>query len=216
MILLHAHLHIMYYHCIKFRWNPSNRLGGVALTRYMDGRTDGQGDSYIPHQTLFAGGIIIGNCHGCNRYVIRLTSGFILLMQSTPITTKVVSSNPAHGRGVLDTALCNKVCLWLTTGRWCSLCTTVSSTNKTDCHINWNVAESGIKHHNPNPNFTDHYLLNISYLCSLSIASTSFMASYSFWSSDIPSNGLDFSVSYRPVTGFMLQYYNVNTCTWNW
>jgi hypothetical protein len=24
------------------------RLGGVALTRYMDGRTDGRGDSYIP------------------------------------------------------------------------------------------------------------------------------------------------------------------------
>jgi hypothetical protein len=27
-----------------------------------------------------------------------------------PITTKVVSSNPVHGRGVLDTTLCDKVC----------------------------------------------------------------------------------------------------------
>ena len=34
-----------------------SRLGGVALTRYMDRRTDGQGDSYIPPKTLFAGGM---------------------------------------------------------------------------------------------------------------------------------------------------------------
>jgi hypothetical protein len=32
--------------------NPISGLGGVALTRYMDG----QADSYIPPQTLFAGG----------------------------------------------------------------------------------------------------------------------------------------------------------------
>jgi hypothetical protein len=38
--------------------NPIGGLGGVALTRYMDGWTDGQGDSYIPPKTLFAGGII--------------------------------------------------------------------------------------------------------------------------------------------------------------
>ena len=49
----------MYYKCVKFHQNPISRLGGVALTRYMDGRTDGQGDSYIPPQTLFAGGITI-------------------------------------------------------------------------------------------------------------------------------------------------------------
>jgi hypothetical protein len=30
--------------------------------------------------------------------------------------------------------LCDKVCQWLATGRWFSLCTPVSSTNKTDCH----------------------------------------------------------------------------------
>ena len=34
---------------------------------------------------------------------------------------------------VLDTSLCDKVCQWLATGRWFSLCTPVSSTNKTDC-----------------------------------------------------------------------------------
>ena len=49
----------MYYKCVKFYKNPISGLGGVALTRYMDGRTDGQGDSDIPPQTLFAGGIIM-------------------------------------------------------------------------------------------------------------------------------------------------------------
>jgi hypothetical protein len=41
------------YKCVKFHKNPISSLGGVALTRYMDG----WGDSYIPPQTLFAGGI---------------------------------------------------------------------------------------------------------------------------------------------------------------
>ena len=40
------------------------------LTRYMDGRTDewtdGQGDSYIPPQTLFARGIIIKQIQNMN------------------------------------------------------------------------------------------------------------------------------------------------------
>jgi hypothetical protein len=32
-------------------------------------------------------------------------------MQSVPITTKIVSSNPAQSRrGVLDTTLCDKIC----------------------------------------------------------------------------------------------------------
>jgi hypothetical protein len=53
-VFLHAHLQVVYYKCAKFHKNPISRLGGVALTRYMDGR----GDSYIPPQTLFAGGII--------------------------------------------------------------------------------------------------------------------------------------------------------------
>ena len=57
-IFLHAHLQVVYYKCVKFHKNPISRLGGVALTRYMDGRMDGQCDFYIPPQTLFAGGII--------------------------------------------------------------------------------------------------------------------------------------------------------------
>jgi hypothetical protein len=38
---------------------------------------------------------------------------------------------PTRG-SVLDTTLCVKVCQWLETGRWFSLCLLVSSTNKTD------------------------------------------------------------------------------------
>jgi hypothetical protein len=48
----------VYYKCEKFHKNPISGLGGVALTRYMDEQTDGQGDSYIPSQTLFAGDVI--------------------------------------------------------------------------------------------------------------------------------------------------------------
>jgi hypothetical protein len=33
------------------------------------------------------------------------------------------------------TTLCDKVCLWLATGRWFSPCPPVSSTNKTDRHV---------------------------------------------------------------------------------
>jgi hypothetical protein len=47
----------VYYKCAKFHKNPISGLGGVALTRYMDGWTDRQGDSYIPPQTLCGGGI---------------------------------------------------------------------------------------------------------------------------------------------------------------
>jgi hypothetical protein len=36
--------------------------------------------------------------------------------------------------GVLDTTLCDKVCQWLAAGRWFSLGTQVSPTNKTDRH----------------------------------------------------------------------------------
>ena len=50
----------MYYKCVKVHKNPISGLGGVALQgAWTDGQTDGQGDSYIPPQTLFAGGIKI-------------------------------------------------------------------------------------------------------------------------------------------------------------
>jgi len=50
-----------------------------------------------------------------------------------PITTKVVSSNLLM-RGVVITALCDKVCQLLAAGWWFSPGTLVSSTNEADCH----------------------------------------------------------------------------------
>ena len=57
-------------------------------------------------------------------------------MQSVPITTDVVSTNLGRAR---CTALCDKVCQLLATGRWFS---PVSSTNKTDRH---NITEILLK-----------------------------------------------------------------------
>jgi hypothetical protein len=48
-----------------------------------------------------------------------------LLMQSVPITTNIVSSNPAHG---MVYSIQHYVSQWFSPG------TPVSSTNKTDCH----------------------------------------------------------------------------------
>ena len=52
------------------------------------------------------------------------------LLKSVHINTNVVSSNPAQAR----CTLCDKVCQWLATGRWFSLGTPISSTNKTYRH----------------------------------------------------------------------------------
>jgi hypothetical protein len=38
----------VYYKCVKFHKNPISHLGGDALTRYMDGWTDGRTDRVIP------------------------------------------------------------------------------------------------------------------------------------------------------------------------
>jgi hypothetical protein len=59
-IFFHAHLQVVYYKYVKFHKNPLSGFGGVALTSYMDGRTDGWTNGrtgwflYTP-QTLFAG-----------------------------------------------------------------------------------------------------------------------------------------------------------------
>jgi hypothetical protein len=55
-------------------------------------------------------------------------------------------------RCVLDTTLCDKICQWLATGRFFSPDPPVSSTKKTNPLYSWNVAESGVKHYNPNHN----------------------------------------------------------------
>jgi hypothetical protein len=72
---------------------------------------------------------------------------------TVPITTEVVSSNPAYGiqlrRGVLNTTLCDKVCQWLATGLWFSPVQYLHL--NWPPQYNWNIVESGIKHPNPNP-----------------------------------------------------------------
>ena len=51
-------------------------------------------------------------------------------------------------RDVLDTTLCDEVCQWLAAGRWFSLSTPVSSTNKTDHHdITEILLKIGVKHY---------------------------------------------------------------------
>ena len=55
------------------------------------------------------------------------------LCKSVSITTKVVSSNPTHGK-VYSIQHYVIVCLWLSAGLWFSPGTLVSSTSKTDCH----------------------------------------------------------------------------------
>ena len=46
--------------------------------------------------------------------------------------------------GVHVTTLCDKICQWLSAGRWFSPGTPVSSTNKADCHVK-NIAEILLK-----------------------------------------------------------------------
>jgi hypothetical protein len=56
-------------------------------------------------------------------------------MQSVPIITKVESLNFAHGEVYsIQHYVLKFDCQWLAAGRWFSLGTSVSSTNKTDCH----------------------------------------------------------------------------------
>ena len=54
-------------------------------------------------------------------------------------------------RGALDTTLCNKACQWLAAGRWFSPKPPASSANKAPPRYSWNIVESDLKHHNPNP-----------------------------------------------------------------
>ena len=58
----------------------------------------------------------------------------LLPVQSVHITTKVVSSNRAHGKVYLIQHYVIKFCQWLTTGRLFSPGTPISLINKTDRH----------------------------------------------------------------------------------
>ena len=74
-----------------------------------------------------------------------------LPVQSVPITTKVVGSNPAHGRVyTIQHYVINFVSdVWQACGFLCP-CTLVSSTNKTDCHNMTEIlSKMALKHYKP-------------------------------------------------------------------
>ena len=80
-------------------------------------------------------------------------------------------------RGELDTTLCDKICQWLATGRWFSLCSPLSSTNKTDRddipEILLKVVLNTINQTIPNHLFSLIFLfINLSYMCSLHFGSS--------------------------------------------
>jgi hypothetical protein len=70
--------------------------------------------------------------HGGRRGRDRMVVGLATTSQSVHITTKVVSSNPAHGEVYSILHFVIKVYRWLATGRWFSPRISVSFPNKTD------------------------------------------------------------------------------------
>ena len=75
--------------------------------------------------------IINWDHRGGNRMVIGFTITYVCNQYLSPLKLWV---QIALRRGVLDTTWCDQVCQWLAAGQWFSLGTSVSSTNKTDCH----------------------------------------------------------------------------------
>ena len=69
-------------------------------------------------------------------------------MQSLPITINILRK-----WGALDTTLCDEVCQWLVARRLFSHGTPVSPKQwNWPPRYSWNIVESSVKHHNPNPN----------------------------------------------------------------
>jgi hypothetical protein len=72
-------------------------------------------------------------------------------MESVPIITNIVNFEIPLRLGVLNTTLCDKVCPWLVAGRsvvFSGYSNFLHQWNWPPRH-NWNIVESGIKHHNP-------------------------------------------------------------------
>ena len=69
-------------------------------------------------------------------------------MQSLPITTNIVSSKPARVKVYLIQHY--KVCQWLVAGRGFLWVHQFPPPIKLNARYNWNIVDSGVKHHNPN------------------------------------------------------------------
>ena len=74
--------------------------------------------------------MVLRGRRGRNRVVVRFTTTFAIGVYHH----ESCEFKSRSWRGVLDTILCDTVCQWLATGRWFSLGTPVSSTNKADRH----------------------------------------------------------------------------------
>jgi len=72
--------------------------------------------------------------NGAVRVVIVWYLDLQLPIQSVPITWLKLWVRIPLRWGVFDTTLCDRICQWLSTGRWFSPGTMFSSTNKTDRH----------------------------------------------------------------------------------
>jgi hypothetical protein len=80
-IFLHAHLQVVYYKCVKFYKNPISCLEGVALTRYMDGRTGWF--LYTPYEEL-----------PCNRYApLPQVIGTVMMWLKCNVNVLVLNSS---------------------------------------------------------------------------------------------------------------------------
>jgi hypothetical protein len=83
---------------------------------------------------------------GCHRGRDRMVVGFTTTCAISAYHHYSCEIEPCLWRGVLDTTLCDKVCQWLATGRWFSPVLRFPPPR-----YNWNIVESGIKHHKHKP-----------------------------------------------------------------
>ena len=108
----------------KFQRSPLNLILPVAIQTSLR-NPNTVPPFYLPGIHWFIGGSSWSWLYGswiynylCNQCLSPLTLGVRIPL----------------GRGVLVTTLCDKVCQWHAAGRWFSLGTPVSTTNKTDHH----------------------------------------------------------------------------------
>jgi hypothetical protein len=79
----------VYYKCVKFHKNPISGLGGVALTRYMDRRTDRVIPIYPPNFV----------CGGYNKNSRLYTKLYTVVVHYLQMCMKKYGRCPNFGRG---------------------------------------------------------------------------------------------------------------------
>ena len=86
----------------------------------------------VPHKFIH----LIQDFVLCMQCFMHTNPKYVLKSRIFRFIFKEFTNNPALFLlfSTVDTALCDKVCQWLTSGRWFSPDTPVSSTNKTDPH----------------------------------------------------------------------------------